>query len=207
MHDDSLRFDDRQLAAAERLDADLSDLFAGSPPARIDPTALWLASAMRAEVPRPVGRRIGRITAAMARRAWQPVRVAAVALTAILVVQAVGGLVAGEWVAQNVGEPFGAHAFTEGSLALFAAAIAVLAAAIRPAFAPVSVAVGVPLGLALGARGVPEIAEFGLGAALHLSQGALAVALLVAWYRARRYGLGPGDEEDAWGSPPPESTA
>src|SRR3546814_4593580 len=115
-------------------------------------------------------------------------------MAALLIANGAGSLVNGAWVAENLGEQHSPHAFAEGGLALIAVGIAVAAGALRRAWLTVSVAAGVPLGIAFGIRGIPETQEFAAGAALHLGQGAVAVALGVLWWRARRYGREPRDE-------------
>lgn len=196
MTDEREQFDDGELAAADRLDREIGATLAGGPPPHADPAALWLAAAMRSGAPRELRGAIADRLSAPARRAWGWVRLAAGALALALVAQGVGALFAGEWVAEGIDEPFSSHAFFEGGLAILAVAAAVTAGALRRSWAPVAVVVGVPLGLLLGIGGVPEIGEFAAGAALHLTQGALAVLLLAAWWRARRYTGLPDLEEE-----------
>lgn len=122
--------------------------------------------------------------------------VVALALAATFAFQAVGNIVAGDWIAENIGEPHGPHAYFEGALALMAAAVCAAAAAVRRSWAPVSVLSVTPLALSLGIHGAGEIGVFAAGAILHTTEGALGLLLLWAWWRDRRDTPGHPREEE-----------
>ena len=121
-------------------------------------------------------------------RRWRPTRLAAAALASLLFAQGFGGLVWGEWVARGLGEPYSHHTYLEGGLVLIALSIVVAAGFLDRRALPVSVAGGTPIGVALGLNGLTEIGQFGAGFALHSLEGIAAIALVVLWWRARRYG-------------------
>lgn len=185
--------DEEQAAAA--LDAEISATLRGVPSVDTDPGVLWLAAAIRTPAPRTVHRRIARTMAYGARRLWTSFRAVAAVLALLFMIHGVSGFFAGEWIATNLGEPFSRHAAFEAGLAFIAAAAAVVAGVMRRRWAPVSVATGTPLGVLLAVHGAREIVVFPYGAALHLAEGALAVALLVIWLRIRRYGRRRSHEE------------
>lgn len=207
MTDEVHEFDAEELAAAERLDADimavLAELpsgddpaalsFAGQPSADADPVVPWLAASLRTTPSKSLRRRI----AADVRRAqppatrWSPLlpRLAAAAMAMILVYHAVSSFFLADWIAANLGEPYSPHATLEGGYATLAVAIAVGAGALRRKWLPVSVSAGVPLGVMLGAGGIAELGVFPMGAVFHLAEGVLAVVLFVTWY-VWRYGSG-----------------
>lgn len=184
---DRERFEPGDVAAAEALDAEIDAVVAGQVPRRSDPTLLWLGVALRPPVPAGLHRRVDRFRRQVSDRIWRPARVAAAVLGAILFGHALSNLVNGSWVAESLGEAHSPHAYIEGGLALLGASLATAAGLWRRERLAVSVAAGVPLGLALGVLGAGELDEFAWGAALHLTEAAAAVALLVLWWRARRY--------------------
>lgn len=175
-------------AAADALDREVEAVLAGRAGPGTDPTLLWLASATRPEPPLALHRRIQRRVEAAEGRRWRPAQLVAAMLAAILATNGLGNLVNHDWVAENIGEAPSPHAFIEGGLALLAVSVVLAAALFTYRALPYAVAAGTPLGVALGVRGLGELGEFAAGAALHLGQGALAIALLVVWWRARRYG-------------------
>lgn len=181
-------FDPRELAAAERLDAEITAIRAGRPPASTEPTALWLAASLSGSTPSKTLRR--RIAAGVLRRPAKQLlpRLAAGALALVLLWHAVSNFFLADWVAANLGEPYSPHAAVEGAWATLAVAIAVGAGALHRRWLPVSVSTGVPLGFLLGAGGVSELGVFPLGAVFHLSEGVLAAVLFVTWYVGWRYG-------------------
>src|SRR5580765_3828785 len=183
----------------ERLDAEIDATLAGTVGPSADPVVLWLASALRPEVPASVQRSVDAVLAPRAldwdtrpasareRRVQWPVRLAAAALGLLFASQGLGNLVAGHWVSRNAHIPYSDHLFYESGLVLVAAGLLVGAAALRRRWLGPAVTVGTPLGVVYAIHGIPEITEFAWGAALHLSQGAAALALLAAWWRCRRY--------------------
>lgn len=190
----------------ERSDAEIDDLLGGRGGPTADPTLLWLASAARPAPPPTLLARIDTQVAAAAadrreaRRADRPglfLAVVAGALAFAFVFQGVGNIVAGEWIAENLGEPHGPHAYFEGALALIAAAVCAAAAAVRRSWSTVSVLTCSPLAVALGLGGFGEIGVFAAGVALHLSEGALGLLLVLAWWLDRRDTLRGSHEERA----------
>lgn len=179
--------------APERIDAEIDDLLGGRGLAATEPALLWLAAATR---PAPPPALLARIDAqvvaagpAAARRSDRPGRflaVVAAALAFVFVFQALGNLIAGEWIADNLGEPHGPHAYVEGALALAAAGVCAAAAAVRRSWSSVSVLTCSPLALGLGLGGIGEIGVFAAGVALHLTEGVLALLLVLAWWLDRR---------------------
>ncbi|MBM7520497.1 hypothetical protein [Nocardioides nitrophenolicus] len=153
-------------------------------------TVLWLTDAARSTPPPALVARIdarigARVDARAPRRADRPSRgmaVVALALAAAFGFQAVGNLVAGEWIAEGIGEPFAPHALFEMSLALVAAAVCAASAAVRRAWGGLSVLTCTPLALSLGVHGVGEFGQFAAGSALHTVEGVLGVALLGTWW-------------------------
>lgn len=181
---DAMRSDD---APEQVTDDRVSALLAGRPDPRTDPTVLWLASAARPAPSPALSRRIGSHVRRSRRDAPGLVlRLVAVALCAAFLCQAGGNIVAGDWIAQHLGEPLGPHAYFEGALAMTAAAVCALAAAVRRSWAGVSVLTCTPLAVSLGVHGLGEIGQFAAGAALHVTEGALGVLLLAAWWWDRR---------------------
>lgn len=185
---DQETFDPREVAAAERLDAGISAMLSGKAPAGADPVALWLATSLRAD-PGPGVRRPGAAPRVYRAWRWRPAlpQWAAAVLCLLFLGHGVGNILFGEWVAENLGEPFNAHAMTEGAWATAAVGLAVGLGALRRRFLPASVGAGVPLGVLLGVNGVHEIGVFTAGAVLHLSEGLVAIVLLVTWLVGRRY--------------------
>lgn len=186
-------FDAAELAAAERLDAEIAATRDGRPPARTDPAVLWLAASLRTTPPKRLRQRIA---AAVRRPAGSQflARLAAAVFALTLVAHGLGNQFLSEWVASQLGEPYGPHAYIEGGWALLAVAVAVGAGAVRRRLLPLSVGTGVPLGFLLGAGGIAEIGVFPLGAVLHLAEGLLAAVLFVTWFVAWRYGGRPRAE-------------
>lgn len=184
-------FDPQEVAAAERLDREITGVLAGRPAPRTDPMALWLATSLRSTPPQRLRRRLADASGRPALgdwRAWLP-RLCAFALAGVLAVHGISSQFVSEWVASSLGEPHSPHAYIEGSWALIAVAIAVGAGALRRRWLPVSVSAGVPLGVALGAGGIAELGVFPLGATLHLVEGSLAIVLFATWWAGARYTL------------------
>lgn len=183
----------------ERVDAEIGEVLHGSGGPTADPATLWLAATAR---PAPPPALVSRIDAAMAHdpRRDRPgllLCVVALALATAFVVQGVGNLVAGEWLAENLGEPHGPHAYTEGALALVAAAVCAAAAAVRRSWSTVSVLTCSPLALGLGVGGIGEIGVFAAGVALHLTEGVLGLLLVIAWWLDRRDSVAGRSEDPA----------
>lgn len=176
----------------ERTEAGIDDVLGGRGSPGADPTVLWLAAAAR---PTPSASLVARIEAQVAdatpvrRRVDRPgpfLSLAAAALALTFLFQGVGNLVAGEWIAEHIGEPHGPHAYFEGALALLAAGVCAAAAGVRRSWGSVSVLTCSPLALSLGVHGTGEIGVFAAGAALHLTEGILGLLLLLAWWLDRR---------------------
>ena len=182
-------FDPAELAAAQRLDREISDTFAGNATIGTDPTVLWLASSLRVTPPAKLERRI----ATAVRRSDRPrpmMQFAALSLAAIFFWHGVTNLLLTDWIARNIGEP-GHHALIELGFAMMAAAVAVGAAGLRKKWTPVGVGAGVPLGVLLGAHGLTEVTVFAWGAVFHITEGVLAITMFVVWWR---YSGGSGRE-------------
>jgi hypothetical protein len=182
---------------AEQLDRQITAVLSGRPSAATDREVLWLAAALRPDPPASLQRRVGAVVAALPTRSWRVLQLLAAGLAAVLAAQGLGNVIWGDWVAASLGEASSPHAFVEGGLALLAVAVAVGAGVFRREWMAASVAAGGPLGVVLGVRGIAEVGEFTGGAVLHLAEGFLGAALLVAWWRYRRYGHGVRGEERA----------
>lgn len=181
----------------EEWDEAVSEVLAGRGRPGSDATALWLATAAR---PTPSGSLVSRVDRAVADparrnetgrrdRAVGPgrwVALVAAALAVAFVMQGLGSLFAGSWIATNLGEAHAPHASFEGGLALIALGVCAAAAVVSRAWSGVSVLTCAPLALALGISGVGEIGSFAAGAVLHLSEGALGLLLVAAWLWERR---------------------
>lgn len=185
----------QEMADADRLDADISRALRGD--VGVDPALTWLVAAVRTDPPAGLARRVEAELDRRERARWRPAQLIAGLFALNLISQGIGNLFLGAWVARGIGEHYSPHAVRESTFALIAVGLAVGAGALRRAWLPVSVAAGVPLGLALGLSGLPEVGTFGPGAALHLFQGTLGVALAITWWRGRRYTEGPPDEGGA----------
>jgi hypothetical protein len=173
---------------ADQLDREITAALAGRPSPTTDAEVLWLAAALRPEPSASLGRRVDAVVAAYPTRSWRVLQVVAAALAAVLAAQGLSNVGWGDWVAENLGEAPSPHASVEGGLALLAVAVAVAAGAFRRRWMAASVMAGGPLGVVLGVRGIGEVGEFPGGAVLHLAEGCLGAALLVAWWRYRRDG-------------------
>lgn len=180
-------FEAHDVAAAERLDAEIDGILAGSPARRTDPAALWLATSLRSTPPPRLRRRLAGLRPG-GLRARLP-QLCAAALAVVVFWHGLSGQLLGEWVARNLGEPHSPHAYIEGSWALMAVAIAIGCGAVRRRWLPVSVGTGVPLGVAMGAGGITEFAVFPAGGVLHAVEAALALVLFATWWVSSRYSL------------------
>jgi len=175
----------------ERLDRSVTEVLAGHG-GNADPTVLWLAANTRSMPPPGLLARIeGTVRPPRASRAAERpgklLTCAALAMCAAFLVQGIGNLLSGSWIASNIGEPFGPHAYREGAVALIAAAVCAAAAAVRRSWAGLSTLTCAPLALSLGAHGFTEIGVFAAGVALHLTQGTLGLLLIGAWWWDRRH--------------------
>lgn len=169
----------------ELLDAEITGVLAGAGRADADPTLTWLAAAARTTPPPELRARID-ASVRRTRRGDRPGRMLAAvawALAAVFASQAIGNIVAGDWIAENIGEPNGPHAYFEGALALMAAAACAAAGAVRRSWTPVSVLSASPLAVSLGLHGVGEFGVFAAGAVLHTTEGVLGLLLVWAWWR------------------------
>lgn len=182
---------------ADRLDATITAVLAGRPPGDADPTVLWMAAAARPEPPPRMVRRVIRAVEREEARRWRPVQAAAALLGALFLFQGLGDIFRGEWIARGLGEAHSHHLYLEGGIALLAMAIVLAVGLFDRRALQVGVAGGVPLGVAYGINGFTEIGQFAAGVALHLTELAVALAVLVLWWRARRYGRGDPDEGGA----------
>jgi hypothetical protein len=190
-------FDMDEVRAAEALDAEIDRVLGGAARPTTEPIVALLATAIRVDPPTALGRRIRVEHARRERIRWRPVQVAAAVLATLLVSQGVGNLFNGEWVARGIGEDFSPHTLREGGFALIGLGLAVAAGVFRRSWLPVSVVAGVPVGLALGVNGASEIGHFAAGALLHTTEAIAAIALIVTFWRARRYARGPDTEGEA----------
>jgi hypothetical protein len=194
---DAEMFDLAEVRAAEALDADIERALRGSVGAGTEPMVALLATAIRVEPPAGLAARVEREHAHREQQRWRPVQVAAAALAALLLSQGIGNIVNGEWVARGIGEDFSPHTMREGGFALIGLGLAVAAGVLRRRWLPVSTAAGVPVGVALGINGISEFGHFAAGAALHTSEGVVALVLAVTFWRAHRYARGPDHEGGA----------
>lgn len=190
-------FDPAEVADAEALDAQIDDLLAGRSAPDAPPALTWLHAAVRTDPPPGLAARVEDRHDRMVRRRWRPVRYAAAAMAYLYISQGLGNLFVGEWIAEGVGDDFSPHLTREGGFALIAVGLAVLAGVLRRNLVPVSVVSGVPLGIALGISGISEIGVFAAGAALHLTEGVVALVLAVTAWRYWRDTSHPPDEEGA----------
>lgn len=190
----------------ERVDAQIDDLLAGRGDPGVDPEVLWLAATTRpAPSPALLARIDGQVATArtVVPRTDRPgpvLSIVAALLSLAFVVHGVGGLVGGEWVADNLGEPYGPHAFREGGLALVALGLCAAAAMASRRWSPVSVLTCTPMAIGLGLHGTTEVGVFAAGAALHLAEGTLGILLALAWWWDRRDTFRGPREERSWTS-------
>ena len=186
-----------ELAAAEELDARIDRALSGRASATDDPVVSWLMLAVRTNPPASVEHRVALARIKVERARLRPLRIALGFMAYLFLSHGIGNIVSSDWIARNVGDARAPHGYLEGGLALMALGVLVAGSLFRRSWMPAAVAAGVPLGLALGVLGVGEVGTFGAGAALHLTQAAVAVAVGVMWWRLRRYRRGLSDEERA----------
>lgn len=208
-------FDTEELRAAEALDAAIDATLAGSvPPSGTDPdlavTVQYLAILHQTAVPdelqelrfgeqlrpdhSPVadGQGQGRAPkpgASRQGRALQPaVQWVSGALGAVLLVQAITLLGAGEQLAHFLQFTYVPHVYQEQGLMTLAIAFGLLLAAFRKTYLPGVVAIGGPMGLLFGVYGLIEIGHTPNPAAevLHFIQAGLAGLLTILWLRRGR---------------------
>ena len=177
----------------ERSEAQIDDVLAGRGGAVTDPTVLWLAAAARPAAPPALAARIGTQvtvtstpTAPRSDRPGRLLSVVAAVLALAFVVHGVGGLATGEWIADNLGEPYAPHPFREGGLALIALGVCAAAGAVSRRWSTVSVLTCTPLAIGFGLHGITEIGVFAAGVALHATEGLFGILLALAWWWDRR---------------------
>ncbi len=202
MVDPDETFDADELAAAERLDAQIDDVLRGRVSPDAGPEVLLLASAVRTDPPSALAGRVDAAHERTMRRRWRPFRYVAAAMGYLFFSQGFGNIVWGNWVADGIGEDFSPHLTREGGLALMAVGVAVASGALVRRMAPVSVVAGVPLAIAFGIAGIGEIGVFAAGAVLHITQGLVGLALGATYWTYRyaddrRDTSGGHDEEGA----------
>lgn len=185
-------FDSREAAAALQLDRAIESVASGDEAPGVDAKTLALIQALlvsgRTDPPPALRERVkAALREAAYERVWLPARLAAALLALAFVGQGAGSLLFGRWVAGNLHIAFEPHLLFESGVALLALGGVVMAGALIRRLVGVALAAGAPVGLAFAAHGLPELAEFPAGGALHLSQGVAALALAVLWLRARRY--------------------
>lgn len=185
------RFDADELAAAARLDQAVDAAAAGRPAGDLDDATAALVDGLlrihRVETPPGLPAAVRRRARERARdRASLAPRVAAGALAAAFLVQATGSLLLGPWVAAGLGVPYDGHAMFESGIALLGVTGVLLAGALARRWLDLATAAGVPVGVAFAIHGLPELSVFPAGAALHLAEGVLAIALAALWWRWRR---------------------
>lgn len=177
----------------ERAEAQIDDVLAGRGAEANDPAVLWLAAAARPATPPAV---VARIDAVMpsaplavglgSDRPGRWTSIVAALLAGAFVVHGGSGLVSGEWIAENLGEPYAPHPFREAGLALIALGVCAAAAAVSRRWTPVSVLTCTPVAVGFGLHGITEIGVFAAGVGLHATEGALGLLLAIAWWRERR---------------------
>lgn len=183
----------------ERREEQIDDVLSGRGAAATDPTVLWLAATARPAAPPSL---VARIEAQMTTAGPEPepqleqvarsdrpgrlLSVVAAVLALAFVVHGVGGLATGEWIADNLGEPYAPHPFREGGLALIALGVCSAAAAVSRRWSAVSVLTCTPLAIGFGLHGITEIGVFAAGVALHATEGLCGILLAVAWWWDRR---------------------
>lgn len=176
-------FDPDEVAAAERLDAQIDAVLGGRADAGVASEVLLLAAAVRTDPPPSLGQRVEASYERSMRRRWRPFRYVAAVMAYLFISQGIGNLVFGDWIAEGVGDDFSPHLTREGGFALIAVGIAVAAGALVRRMAPVAAFAGVPLAIAFGISGIGEVGVFAAGAVLHLTQGFVGVALAVTFWR------------------------
>lgn len=186
-----------EIAAAEALDAQIDATLAGRGRAVDDPVVSWLALAMRTDPPGSLAQRVALDRARLDTARLRPLRVGLGFMAYLFVSHGFGNIFMGDWIGSNVGDSPAPHGYFEGGLALLAVGILVLGALFRRSWMPAAVSAGVPLGLAFGGLGVAEAGTFGFGAVMHLTQAAVAVFVGITWWKLRRYGRAPTDEDGA----------
>lgn len=179
-----------EIAAAEALDARIDEVLAGRVGAGVDPTMSWLALTMRTSPPPALAQRVALDRARLEKARLRPLRIALGFMAYLFLSHGIGNIVSSDWIARNVGDAPAPHGYLEGGLALIAVGILVVGALLRPRWTPAAVTAGVPLGLAFGALGIAEAGTFGAGAALHLTQAAVAAFVGITWWRLRRRSRG-----------------
>ncbi|MDZ5620244.1 hypothetical protein [Nocardioides bizhenqiangii] len=188
----------------ERSEAQIDDVLAGRGGTATDPTVLWLAATARPAAPPALLARIreqmtvtSTAAATLSDRPGRLLSTVAAVLALAFVVHGVGGLATGEWIADNLGEPYAPHPFREGGLALIALGVCAAAAAVSRRWSTVSVLTCTPIAIGFGLHGFTEIGVFAAGFALHAIEGVLGILLALAWWWDRRDASRAPDEDGA----------
>jgi hypothetical protein len=183
-----------EFAASLRLDRAVDDVLEGGTPSGLDPdTGAVVERLAHGHRTVPPPGLVHRVAAQLRRerRSRRAVQIAAAMLGLLFLGQGLGNLLAGRWVARNLGVAFDSHAFVEGGIVLLALGLVMVAGALERRWLDLAVLAGTPVGIAFAAHGASELAEFPAGGVLHLSQGIAAVVLAALWWRTRRYVLAP----------------
>lgn len=133
--------------------------------------------------------RVGAIVRRAESRRRRPARIAVALLGALLIGHGLGGIFNGDWVAENLGAAYDSHPYFEAGVALVALGALLVAGGVSRRLLEPAALAGIPAGLALGINGASELGEFPAGGVLHLSEGVVALVLLVAIWRIGRYGI------------------
>lgn len=195
-------FDPEERAAAE-LDEAIDLALAAAAGERsgkgVDPVLHHLAVLHQAPLPPELGARVcahlDELTAGPAAAgapdrpaAWWPLRLAAGMLGLLLLAQSYTLWFNGAWLASLIGHGYEPHIYKEQAIALFAVAIGLLWATLRPTHLPGLVPVAASLGVMYGLFGATELPHAINPAAeyFHFLQAALAAALILLWWKRPR---------------------
>lgn len=184
-------FDPREAGAALQLDRAIEAVASGGEAPGLDARTRALIQALlvarRTDPPPALRERVRATVRETNERVWLPARLAAAVLALAFLGQGAGSLLFGRWVAGSLHITFEPHLLFESGVALLALGGVVMAGALSRRLVGVALAAGAPVGLVFAANGLPELAEFPAGGALHLSQGVAALVFAALWLRAWRY--------------------